>query len=136
MKRHRLMFASLAVMALTALTAGQGFGNGDINKVKHIIIVMQENHSFDNYFGALAYAPGTPYHTSSTGCSKNDHNCVDGLSCRADAAGNLMCFNSNLDDDGRTVFAFHDNRRCVAPDLDHSWPGTHREANFLNPNGA
>ena len=31
-----------------------------LQKVNHIIIVMQENHSFDNYFGALAYAPGTP----------------------------------------------------------------------------
>jgi phospholipase C len=31
-----------------------------LQKVKHIIILMQENHSFDNYFGALAYAPGVP----------------------------------------------------------------------------
>jgi len=34
-----------------------------LQKVNHIIIVMQENHSFDNYFGALAYAPGSPYHS-------------------------------------------------------------------------
>jgi phospholipase C len=30
-----------------------------IRKVKHVILVMQENHSFDNYFGALAYAPSS-----------------------------------------------------------------------------
>jgi len=26
-----------------------------LQKVNHVIIVMQENHSFDNYFGAVAY---------------------------------------------------------------------------------
>jgi len=132
----RISTAALLLPAvLTMFLPGQALANGDIHKVKHVIIVMQENHSFDNYFGALAYAPGSPYHTTSGGCGKEDHNCVDGLSCKVDAAGNLTCFNSNLDDNGATVFAFHDSRRCVAPDLDHSWLGTHQEANFLNPNG-
>ncbi len=127
--------ALLLPLALTTFVPRQAFGNGDLHKVKHIIIVMQENHSFDNYFGALAYAPGSPYHTMFGGCRKDDHKCVDGLSCRVDAAGNLTCFNSNLDDNGSTVFAFHDSRRCALPDLDHSWLGTHQQANFLNPNG-
>jgi phospholipase C len=35
---------------------------GDLHRVKHIIIVMQENHSFNNYFGVLPYVPGGPYH--------------------------------------------------------------------------
>jgi len=78
MKLCRLLLAAVVVTALTAVTAEQSLGNGDIKKAKHIIIVMLENHSFDNYFGALAYAPGTPYHTSSNGCSRNDHNCVEG----------------------------------------------------------
>jgi phospholipase C len=42
----------------TQPTAGAG-----LSKVNHVIIVMMENHSFDNYFGALAYAPGSPYHS-------------------------------------------------------------------------
>src|ERR1041384_2961247 len=53
-------------------------GAGGIHKVKHVIIVMQENHSFDNYFGALAYAPGSPYHTPgrrTAGCRADDHRC-------------------------------------------------------------
>jgi len=50
---------------------------GDLHKVNHIIMVMQENHSFDNYLGALPYVPGGPYHGGP--CSKNDHQCVDGL---------------------------------------------------------
>jgi len=107
-----------------------------LQKVNHIIIVMQENHSFDNYFGALAYAPGSPYHTPGEtygGCEPDDHACVDGLSCLVDASGALHCFNSNLDDNGSQVFAFHDSRRCVAPDLNHSWFPTHQEANYSNP---
>ena len=127
--------ALLLLFVLTIFIPRQAFGNGDLQKVKHIIIVMQENHSFDNYFGALAYAPGSPYHTSFGGCGKNDHSCVDGLSCKVDDAGNLTCFNSNPDDNGTTVFAFHDSRRCALPDLDHSWLGTHQQANFSNPNG-
>jgi len=96
---------------------------------------MQENHSFDNYFGALLYAPGTPYHRPSGpgGCKADDHSCVDGLSCMSDASGTLHCFNSNLDDNGGQVFAFHETSRCVILDLNHSWFPTHQEANYANP---
>jgi hypothetical protein len=34
------------------------------------------------------------------------------------------------------VFAFHDTNRCVKPDLDHGWVGTHHEANFDHPNAS
>lgn len=37
----------------------------------------------------------------------DDHDCVDGLSCRVDRAGTFHCSNTNLDDDGSTVHAFH-----------------------------
>jgi phospholipase C len=90
--------------------------------------------SLDNYFGALAYAPGSPYHNGNGPCPASDHLCVDGLTCTTDSSGNLTCSNSNLDDNGSTVTAFREPSRCVRPDLDHSWLGTHHEANFLNPN--
>jgi phospholipase C len=111
---------------------------GGLEKVKHVIIVMQENRSFDHYLGALAYAPSSPYHSPGAdrrgGCRNDDHRCVDGLSCAVDATGALHCSNSNLDDDGSTVQAFHDPNRCIQPDLDHEWVSTHREANFNQPN--
>src|SRR5262245_9567834 len=90
-------------------------GHGDIHRVKHVIVVMMENHSFDNYFGVLPYAPGSPYHAaaSSAGCRRNDHRCVDGLTCGVDAAGALQCSNANLDDDGSMPVAFHNANRCV-----------------------
>jgi phospholipase C len=59
---------------------------------------------------------------------------VDGLACTADVSGNVTCSNANLDDDGSKVVAFHATSRCVRPDLDHSWLGTHQEINFENPN--
>jgi phospholipase C len=122
-------------------------GDG-IHKVKHVIVLMQENHSFDNYFGALAYAPGSPYHQARrhgrddgdgdrddrTGCRDNDHRCVDGLDCSVDAAGAFHCANANVDASGKAIHAFHDSNRCPAPDLDHGWTSTHREVNFGNPN--
>src|SRR6266849_10468523 len=134
MRLQQLCRAALLLLC-AAIIGIPAHAEGNPHKVKHIIVIMQENHSFDNYLGALAYAPRSPYHTSLGGCGKDDHSCVDGLSCKVDLAGNLTCFNSNLDDNGRTVFAFHDSRRCAAPDLDHSWLGAHQQANFLNPNG-
>ena len=133
--------ALLLPALLTLITPATLMASGNVHKVKHVIIVMQENHSFDNYFGALAYAPDSPYHQPSAprggspaGCSQNDHACVDGLSCALDTAGNLTCSNSNVDDDGSIVHAFHDPHICVIPDLDHGWPGTHHEINFADGN--
>jgi phospholipase C len=107
-----------------------------IQNVKHVIVVMLENHSFDNYFGALAYAPGSPYHqaTDSAGCPADDNRCIDGLTCEVDAVGELRCSNANVDAAGNTVVAFHNPNRCVVPDPDHEWVGTHRQVNFAQPN--
>jgi len=109
-------------------------GDSSLQRINHIIIVMQENHSFDNYFGVLAYAHGSPYRNGNGACAATDNRCVDGLTCSIDALGDLACKNSNLDDDGTVVRAFHEPSRCVSPDLDHGWFATHREGNFLSPN--
>ena len=81
--RYRTIVAASLVCSLAAfatpVTTAQA--EGDLHKVNHIIIVMQENHSFDNYFGALPYDPASPYHGGA--CAKNDHSCEIGrASCR------------------------------------------------------
>lgn len=44
----------LAILFLTCIAfPGSSEAQTDLHKVNHIIVVMQENHSFDNYFGAL-----------------------------------------------------------------------------------
>jgi phospholipase C len=139
-KENKMRFVrTIRAVFLLALVLGCAAGkpaqaDGDLKKVKHIVVIMQENHSFDNYFGALPYAPDSPYHSGRFGCRKDDHSCVDGLVCLPDKNGGLKCYNANRDDDGSLVSAFHDARRCAAPDLDHSWLGTHQEMNFLHPN--
>jgi phospholipase C len=131
--RYRTIVAASLVWSLAAfctpVTTAQA--EGDLRKVNHIIIVMQENHSFDNYFGALPYDPASPYHGGA--CAKNDHSCVDGLSCSVDSLGHFTCVNANLEADGSIVRAFHESKYCTGPDLDHGWPGSHLEANFNNP---
>ena len=122
------------IVAVCLLHCNFALADGNLKKVNHIIVVMQENHSFDNYFGALAYAPGSPYHNGNPACALTDHKCVDGLTCTV-SGGVYTCTNSNLDDNGSTVHAFKATSRCVVPDLDHSWVGTHHEMNFSNPNG-
>jgi phospholipase C len=129
---------SLLLVSVCLVLGGLGAYNaradGDLGKVNHIIIVVQENHSFDNYFGVLPYAPGTPYEKGP--CNPNDHRCVDGLSCqRNPVKGTYRCHNANRDDvHGKKVFAFHSHDYCVRTDLDHTWIGTHMEANFAEPN--
>jgi phospholipase C len=110
--------------------------DGDLNNVHHFILMMQENHSFDNYLGALPYVPGTPYHGARghRGCPATDNTCVDGLSCKALPSGELRCRNGNTGNLGHRVNAFHDPRYCTGPDLDHSWIGSHMEGNFRRPN--
>jgi phospholipase C len=120
---------------MAALVSTFAQADGPLSKVNHVIIVMQENHSFDNYFGALPYSLGSPYHAASGAkCASTDHLCLAGLSCIRHADGTYSCTNSNLEANGSTVNAFHDSNYCVAPDLDHSWPSSHLEGNLPNPN--
>ena len=57
-----------AAALLLGLAAGPVLADGPLSKVNHIIVVMQENHSFDNYFGVLPYATGCPYHPATPFC--------------------------------------------------------------------
>jgi phospholipase C len=46
--------------------------NSGINKIKHVIIIMQENRSFDSYFGTFPHADGIPMSNGvPTACSLN-----------------------------------------------------------------
>ena len=144
--RYRMIVAASLVCSMAAIATSVAIANadGDLSKVKHIIIVMQENHSFDNYFGVLPYVPGGPYHqcrkpNNGVGnphvAAADDHQCVDGLDCHQDGPqGPLVCINKNRDDEKGFVKSFHEQTYCNGPDLDHGWGGTHLEGNFMDPN--
>ncbi len=105
-----------------------------LDRVAHIIVLMQENHSFDNYFGALPYVRGGLFH-SATACDPGDHRCVDGLTCQLSAASDLTCSNWNFDGEGHRVTVFHLNQYC-SNNPAHEWVAAHRDANFEDPNSA
>ena len=129
--RRVTLLACLASLGGCAVAAR---ADGDLDKVKHVVVLMQENHSFDNYFGVLPYVRGGPYHAGP--CNEHDHRCVDGLTCKRHGS-TLACENWNLDADAqgreRKVFSFHSANYCPGPDLNHEWAGSHQEANFDHP---
>jgi phospholipase C len=71
LKRHRRSVGLLAIpvvlaIALTALGLGGGPStdpssrSGGIHKIRHVVIIMQENRSFDSFFGTYPGADGIP----------------------------------------------------------------------------
>jgi phospholipase C len=54
------VFAALAVALALASAAGATPAEEGIHKIKHVIIIMQENRSFDSYFGTYPGANGIP----------------------------------------------------------------------------
>lgn len=94
---------TFAAGALAGETLGTAIPRGSDIKIDHFIILMQENRSFDHYFGALPAA---------------GHTDVDGF---PDDAG-------NPDAAGNIVKPYHAKRYCV-PDLPHDWDAAHRQYN-------
>ncbi len=68
--------------------------------IRHIIVVMKENRSYDEYFGQL-YLHGQP-------------------ESEPEPSGF-----SNPDSNGKPVAAYHETTTCVSTDPDHSWQGLH-----------
>jgi phospholipase C len=135
---RKSMLGALAAAGMM-LGATTTHADGNLNNVHHIIIFMQENHSYDNYFGVLGYVPNSPYHNvkghSRRGCDINDNTCVDGLTCKTSVkTGQLVCRNKNPSNLKGRVAAFHEDKLCTGPDLDHSWMGSHAEGNFKRLN--
>lgn len=63
MRSGQIRFVLTLIVTVTAATIGlnpvQAAG-GDIHTIKHVIIIMQENRSFDSYFGTFPGADGIP----------------------------------------------------------------------------
>jgi len=132
-QRAIVTLVAFSCIALSSTHPDTVHADGDLRKVNHLVLMMQENRSFDNYFGALPYVAGGPYHPCVGKKQRTDHQCVDGLTCQGDSGGDLTCSNYNLNLEGEKIFAFHDRRICGASGLDHGWPESHREANWANP---
>ena len=83
--RASSVLAGLCIVAAIALSvvkqtpAAQSAGT--IHKIRHVIIIMQENRSFDSYFGTYPGADGIPANVCvpnlAAGCSKPYHDSAD-----------------------------------------------------------
>jgi len=88
-----------AAIALTALTAGVGAPasagasaapSSGIHKIKHVVVIMQENRSFDSYFGTYPGADGIPMTDGTPSVCAPDPatgNCVAPFADNADVNG-------------------------------------------------
>src|SRR5215510_6125735 len=55
------LITGMALSTLGAIPAGNITQSGDTTTpIQHIIVVMQQNHTFDNYFGTYSKADGIP----------------------------------------------------------------------------
>ena len=131
-RRIRTLFM-LACLVVPGTRTRVARADGDLQKANHLVFIMQENRSFDQYFGALPYVAGGAYHPCTSSKRRTDHQCVDGLTCRPTPGGGLDCSNYNLNLAGERIFSFHDRRICLRSGLDHGWTASHREANWEHP---
>jgi phospholipase C len=90
-------------------------GTDTLPQIEHIVVVMQENHSFDNYLGTLGRG--------------------DGLTL--DRHGRPT--NTNPDPSGGSVRAFHETDTCQAGHVTQTWNASHlqygngRNDGFIGP---
>ena len=83
--------AGTMVSAETTVTVGSTAGE---SAIQHVIFMLQENHTFDNYFGML-----NPYRHAN-GWNMGD----DGKTYDVDGIDDKLNTISNQDDEGATVY--------------------------------
>ncbi len=93
--------------------SGKPAGSGSLSQINHVVWIMQEMRSFDNYFGKL-----------------NDYRKTKNLSADVDG---LPADASNPSLDGTTlVQAFHLNTVCIEQ-MTPAWDPSRRDINRYNP---
>src|SRR6202522_3545753 len=103
--------AGPALASPAAKTLPQG-SSGTVADLKHVVILMQENRSFDHYFGTLSGVRGFGDKQALTW--QNGHSIFQQPDSSRTDLGYLLPYNLTDQTDG---------------DLDHSWSGDHEAWN-------
>jgi len=112
-RRVRSVKITLALtLGVSALLVPGGSRAAASIPIKHVVVLMQENRSFFNYFGML-----------------HDEGQPDAAAMPADAS------NPDPTKSGAVIKPFHQSDYCGLADLDHSWTGAHAEYNNGAMNG-
>jgi phospholipase C len=121
-----------ATTSYTAAAAGAG-GNvtasvtvsvtaaGSLQSIDHVILMLQENHSFDNYFGML-----NPYRKAN-GWNIGD----DGVDYEVDGIDDKLAKIVNVDDEGTSYPLFKLTSTCV-DDESSDWLASYGDVNRYN----
>jgi phospholipase C len=103
-----VLISSLAALAIPAAAGASTATNGSVvagqttTPIKHVVVIYQENVSFDHYFGTYPQAANTsgqPFHAAKKTPTVNGLSNTPG----AQGAGNLLTNNPNLDTNGKPV---------------------------------
>ena len=105
------------ITATATVTVSPG-GPGNVQAVDHVIFMLQENHSFDNYFGMLnPYRQANAFNIGDDGKTYN----VDGIDDK-------LATISNQDDEGQSFPLFKLKSTCI-DDETSSWLASYGEVN-------
>jgi phospholipase C len=94
---------------------------GNLQSIQHVILMLQENHSFDNYFGML-----NPYRHAN-GLNTGD----DGMDYEVDGIDDKLSTIRNEDDAGTFYSLFKLKSTCV-DDLSSDWLASYGDVNRYN----
>ena len=96
-------------------------GKGSVQSIDHVIFMLQENHSFDNYFGML-----NPYRAA-------NHYDVgeDGVQYLVDGIDDKLTTITNLDDEGTAYSLFKLKSTCIDDDSS-DWLSSFGDVNRYN----
>jgi phospholipase C len=97
---------------------GQPPPGGSVQSIEHVVFMLQENHSFDNYFGML-----NPYRKNNN-WNKGD----DGKEYDIDGIDEKLSTISNQDDEGNSYSLFKLKTTCV-DDLSSDWLASYGDVN-------
>ncbi len=96
-------------------------GAASLQSIDHVIFMLQENHSFDNYFGML-----NPYRQSN-GWNVGD----DGNTYNVDGIDDKLTTISNSDDEGTSFPLFKFTSTCI-DDESSDWLASYGDVNTYN----
>jgi phospholipase C len=108
---HVRMFLTRSSRNINSYSAAVTLPESPIHRIKHVVIIMQENRSFDQYFGTYPGADGIPGLAGNAPCTPASSECVGGVPCIPDPAHAGQC-----------VQPFHDT-------ADKNYGGPHGQSN-------
>jgi phospholipase C len=94
---------------------------GSLQSIQHVVFMLQENHSFDNYFGML-----NPYRRTK-GFNIGD----DGVEYTVDGIDDKLATITNEDDEGTSYSLFPLKSTCV-DDMSSDWLSSYGDVNRYN----